>query len=156
MSRLRDWWRARNDREQRMLAAMAVAIGVFVYWIGLWRPLDHARDRMQLHYAGAALAHLETTRDLALLADSRGVTPPAGEGYLPAIRAAASAHGVDPGRETEGTRGGPAFEIGRVAPAAFFAWLDALQAEHGILPDSLHVELRDDLLQARVEFPPAP
>ena len=156
MNRLRDWWRARNDREQRMLIVMAVAIGAFIYWIGLWRPLDHARDRMKARYAGAAQAHLETRRGLALLSTTRGVTPPAGEAYLQAIRATAGGHGVDPGRETEGTRGGPAFEIERVAPAAFFAWLDALQSEHGIAPDSLHVELRDGLLQARVEFPPAP
>lgn len=150
MNALRHWWMQRNERERRMLLVMAVAIGAFVYWLGLLRPLEQARLHAEQRYLDAARAHLESGAAVAEL-DAAGMR--GNSGLAQDLAANARAAGLDDVRK-EGEAGGPvAIVIDRASPQTLFAWLDALRQQHGIVPTTVHLEARDGAVQARLEFP---
>ena len=45
------WWRKREPREQQLLAAMAVMLVIFIFWYGIWQPLQQATVRAETRLA---------------------------------------------------------------------------------------------------------
>ena len=155
MTRVRQWWQARNRREQRMLAVMLVAIAAFVYAFGMWRPLSRLRDGARARYLLAAAAHLRN--DAALRSLAGAVATPAGdhEARLQRLRDSAARAGIEISRHGGDAAGGPSVTIARVTPAQLWGWLDRLREDDALVPLTLHVERRDGALEAQLQFPPA-
>lgn len=52
------WWRKREPREQQLLAVMSVLVVIFIFWYGIWQPLQQATVRAETQLA----AQQETLR----------------------------------------------------------------------------------------------
>lgn len=52
------WWRKREPREQQLLAVMLVLSLIFIFWYGIWQPLQQATERAENRLA----AQQETLR----------------------------------------------------------------------------------------------
>lgn len=145
-----EWWRARDRREQWMLATMFVMLAAFIYWYGLLAPLRHLRASAQDGYDRAA-ADVLVTR--ALAAELRGVRARRvdGPGREALLESAAEA-GIAISRQRGDAAGALSLGIDSVRAGPLFAWLTALRQTHGIAPQTLHVEKRDGALQVEVSF----
>lgn len=132
------WWSGRTLRERRLLLVMiglllatAVSLGV-VRPVLAWRAA--AADR-----AAAASADLAEVRVAAAAfqpARTSGGAPV--EGLEPLLRRTAAAGGVDVVTVMSAS-GQLGFQLSRVSSAPLFAWLSALESDHGLTICSLGV-----------------
>lgn len=147
------WWRARDRREQRMLAAMVALLTAFGYWYGVIVPLQHLRETTRGEY-------LQTVREVRSMAADleriitlrRSATRPGDAASLRRIvLATAGEAGLAISRQRED---GAAFEIGidSTATAQVLAWLDLLRQRHGVAPQELQIERHNGDVRVRARF----
>ena len=69
------WWKKREPREQQLLTIMAVLLGVFLVWYGVWQPLHTATVRGETRLANQqeTLRHVIATT--AQIEQLRNVQP---------------------------------------------------------------------------------
>lgn len=147
MDRVRHWWSGRSRREQGLLAMLALIVALAVGWYGVVIPITSWRDAAAARHAAAASDH-------AMVVSALGQG--GGPGTAPAelerrVRAAAEPHAlVLEAVEPDGDDG-VTVAIDSVASAQLFAWISALEGEHGlVIRDFTVLENADATLQAQL------
>ncbi|NBO17716.1 MAG: type II secretion system protein M [Proteobacteria bacterium] len=132
------WFHARQPREQKALRLLAYFLAGALLWQGAWVPARDIRNRSQSQYL-AALADLEWMR--AHAADAQKPASGDAEGsVLTLVAAAAKKHGVIVQHAEPAQDGSLRVTLEGVSFARLLAWLQALQAEHGIRTDYAALE----------------
>lgn len=152
-NRLRDRWDTFAPRERAMLAVMAIAIAIFVLWLGVLRPLQARADAAAREHQRAAADHAELAASVGAIQETRAdqPVPPAGDAFTRTVLDAAAAAQVPVTRQRN-DGGLLVIGIDAVAAPALFGWLDGLRSGHGIAPASLDVGKRNGALQVEVAF----
>lgn len=146
------WWGGRTRREQQMLIGMMLALGLFLGWLLLVRPLYQWREDAERR---RAVAESDWSAVQRFAADQAGPAPHDGQAPMAladieqVARQGAEAVGlamtlsVDDG-------GGMAFSAPGATSAQLLGWLATLQAEHGVEAPILSVtENADATLNAQ-------
>lgn len=131
---LKSWWRERTEREQRLLAVMAVLFAIVVGWLGVIRPISISKAEARERYARAivALADLQELRMQAQRAEKRPALP-LDETLAPFVTRSAAEAGLTLERlDAEGPQE-VKLNIAAVRPAAFFGWAQRLEVRHGLV-----------------------
>ena len=132
------WWSARTVREQRMLLVMVGLLTAVAIWLGLVQPVLGWRAAAADRAEAAAVTLAEVRAAVASFGPPRpGASPPA-EGLEPLIRRTAGAAGLDVVTVMSAS-GQLGFQLSSVGSAPLFAWLAALETEHGLSICSLGV-----------------
>lgn len=135
---LTSWWRERSEREQRLLATMAVLFIVVVGWMGILRPVAAAKAETRERHARAVVA-LAEVRELRLQSERAAKRPslPLDESLAPFLTRSAAEAGMTVERvEAEGAHQAK-LNIAAVRPAAFFGWVQRLEVRHGLAVQQL-------------------
>lgn len=136
-----DWWRGRAVREQRLLLAMFALLTVTILWLGIYQPmqdaLSNARERQQ-----QAVIWLGEIRAGATAV--RGIKAAGLPGPLLAVvsQSASEAGFANAAIAPQGDRR-VTVSIASARPAAFFAWIAALEAR-GIVVERLAARANSD------------
>jgi general secretion pathway protein M len=69
---LREWWEAREAREQRVLAVGGGVVALVLGWALVWHPLAAARDSLQARVAAQRLDYAEMREAAARAGTLRG------------------------------------------------------------------------------------
>lgn len=133
------WWDGRTVRERRLLMVLAALFAAVLAWLLVVRPV-------QAWQVGAADRRVEAERTLAevraglrIVAPSSSPTAAASaEGLEPLVRRTAEAAGLMVAT-TMSPGGGLGIQMSRAPGRETFAWLEALEADHGIRICSLGV-----------------
>lgn len=132
------WWSGRTLRERRMLMVMAGLLLATVVWLGVVRPVlawrAAAADRAQ----AAAVTLAEVRAAVASFGPARPAASPPAEGLEPLIRRTAEAAGLDVVTVMSGS-GRLGFQLSSVGSGPLFAWLAAVESDHGLTICSLGV-----------------
>ncbi|MGF1549119.1 MAG: type II secretion system protein GspM [Sphingomonadaceae bacterium] len=126
---LRQWWKARSVREQRLLLALGlVALVVFV-WLLVVRPLGDALSGARERHGEAVLALAEARARAALIAEAEsGATAPLGMPLDAMLNQSALEAGFTGTRvEREGAARATVV-IPAARPQAAFGWLSRMAA----------------------------
>ncbi|MGE0179829.1 MAG: type II secretion system protein GspM [Sphingomonas sp.] len=136
------WWRARSEREQRLLIVMAALALLVLGWLLVVRPLGDAFDRARERHGAAVVA----------LAEARARTDPGGGGRaagpppLP-LDALVSRTAAEAGFSTARVTGGGAatarLTLDAARPQALFGWLARLEAQ-GVTIERLRARANPD------------
>jgi general secretion pathway protein M len=152
LTRLRDQWAARSQREQLMLAAMAAVLILIGGWYGVAVPLGKAAEASEqsARIAAGRLAQLETA------ARSGNVSPGAlaAEARQPlqgVVDAAAQASGVTIDRRREEEDGRLTVWVAGLDPATLMTWLTTLARVHGVAVTEVTASrIEGGLLEAQI------
>lgn len=125
------WWRERSEREQVMLAVMAMLAALVFGWLLVVRPLDAALANARAEQ-DAAITRLERVKTAAAALDEAG-TPIDGSPHALIARSAAAA-GFVPTRLDPGANGAVMLGLSSAKAVALSKWLKSLEAE------GVHVE----------------
>ena len=129
---LAQWWDGRTVRERRMLTVMLMIAAAVLIWLALVRPAwswrEHAAYRRHRAAAEAqavqvALGRLASTGTAARSAPI--------EGLEPLVRRAAGAAGLQATLAMDAD-GGLGFSVAQAGSREGFAWLAALESDHGV------------------------
>lgn len=138
LARAHGWWDGRTVRERRLLIVMAVLVAAVLVWLLVVRPV-------QAWQVGAADRRLEAEQTLAevrdglrIIAPSATVAPASTEGLEPLVRRTAEAAGLTV-VTTMAPGGGLGIQMSQAPGRETFAWLAALEADHGVKVCSLGV-----------------
>ena len=138
LARAHGWWDGRTARERRLLTVMAVLVAAVLVWLLVVRPV-------QAWQAGAADRRFQAEQTLAEVRGLRIVAPSAAapawattEGLEPLVRRTAEAAGLTV-VTTMARGGGLGIQMSQAPGRETFAWLAALEADHGIKVCSLGV-----------------
>lgn len=139
LARAHGWWDGRTVRERRLLAAMVVLVAAVLVWLLVVRPV-------QAWQVGAADRRLEAEQSLTeVRAGLRIVAPSAAapasattEGLEPLVRRTAEAAGLTV-VTTMAPGGGLGIQMSQAPGRETFAWLAALETDHGVKVCSLGV-----------------
>jgi general secretion pathway protein M len=136
VSALKQWWRGRTLREQRLLLAMSVLFAIVLLWLLIVRPVGDALSRARERHADAAQALAEARAQAALIRQLERSAPAAlAEPVDALISRSATEAGFPIGRlERQGNRA--AMVLPSVRPQAFFGWLGQMEAR-GLIVERL-------------------
>lgn len=148
------WWRARSERERRLLLAAGALALLVLAWFALIRPLANARASAETRLRAAATELARARADAASLKQAAGVAvanpaPAPLAGFL--IQSAGeqgftnlAATGDRPERAT--------VNIPQVRPAAFFGWIGQLETR-GVTVVTLNARANaDQTIAVRAEL----
>lgn len=137
MTNFNAWWRERSEREQRLLAAMAVLLVLVVGWLGVIRPIAIAKAEARERHARAVVALAEVRGLRAQAQGTRRPTLPLDETLAPFLARSAADAGLTLERlEAEGAHQAR-INIAAVRPTAFFGWAQRLEVRHGLVVQQL-------------------
>lgn len=158
MNWAREYWGRFNRRERIMVAAMVVAVALFVLAYGVVLPLHGAREAARERHARAATELLEVEAAARTLEAARRRHPDAliGDAFVAAVLDTAGVAGVSVSRRDIAPDGAVAIGIDAVGAPSLLAWLDALRNRHGIAPQQLRIDKRDGRLRVDAIFAPPP
>ncbi|HUS24067.1 MAG TPA: type II secretion system protein M [Candidatus Binatia bacterium] len=155
LARMRAWWTALAEREQRIVGAGAVAGALLLAWAGLWEPLRHWHGKRveALDHARAVATRLE-----AAAADPRARGAPAaslgGLSLMAAVDQSARAASLGKAPTRIQPDGDQLVKIwlDDVSFDGLVRWLRDLQLRYGVRVDTLEVERRSGagLVSARL------
>lgn len=151
---IRDWWQARDRREQWMLGAMFAMLGAFVLWYGVVTQLQRARATAQAHYDRAAndlIAVEANVREIEALL-LRQPARPHGDAFARTVLDSAKAAGVPVSRQRTDIDGALTVGIDAVQASALFGWLDELRRQHGIAPQTITIAEANGRLRVELTF----
>ena len=154
LAELHQAWDGRTQREQRMLALMALLLAAAFLWLAVLRPLTGWREEAARDRARAETELAEVRTDLNRLPSRAvgGARTVDAQGLEPVLRQTAEAAGLEltTGMDPSGRLG---FRATNAPSAALFGWLAALETAHGLQPASLSVvENADASLQVEGAF----
>ncbi len=133
MDALRDWFRKFTAREQAYLLAAAVAILLYVLFMGIWRPLAEMRDEMERRNA-ATEATLSRVQVLAgELRQLKAAGVPAGNRNINQLINRSTADlGIRPSRISPNSRGETQIRFENVGFAELMHWLHRMEYGEGV------------------------
>lgn len=132
------WWSGRTLRERRMLMVMVVLLLATLVSLGVVRPVLAWRASAADRARAAAVTLAEVRVAVASFGPARTAVPLPAGGLEPLIRRTAESAGVEvvTAMSASGQLG---FQLSRVASGPLFAWLSALETDHGLTICSLGV-----------------
>ena len=139
LARAHGWWDGLSLRERRLLALMAVLAAAVLVWLLVVRPV-------QAWQVGAADRRFEAEQTLSevraglriVAPSAASATPASTEGLEPLVRRTAEAAGLTV-VTTMAPGGGLGIQMSQAPGRETFAWLAALEADHGVKVCSLGV-----------------
>lgn len=143
MTALRSWWTGRSVREQRMLLVLAALLAVTVAWFGVVGPLDRALADARERHGRAVIAHAAVAADAAALGAVDGATAATGS-IEERVQRSATEAGFGIARAEPGGQGQVALTFDAVRAAPFFAWVDRLGREGGLVVDAVDARANSD------------
>ena len=155
----RQWWQAREAREQRVLGLGAAAVAVLLGWALAWHPLAAARDALRTRVAAQRADLVRMQADGARVAalrsqGARAKVERQGKSLL--ALADASARGVQLGNALKRVEPlGPKSVRVSLEAASFDAvadWLDGLARDFGVIATDFSADRVEgvDLVNARI------
>lgn len=133
------WWQERSEREQVMLAIMAVLAVLVFGWLLVVRPLGAALDNARAEQ-DAAIARLERVRAGAAMLDEAAA--PTGSAHALIARSAAEA-GFVPTRLDPGSNGAVMLGLSSAKAVALSKWLKTLE-EQGVHVEQITIRPNSD------------
>lgn len=139
LSRAHGWWDGRTVRERRLLAVMAVLVGAVLIWLLVVRPVQAWQVAAADRRFEAEQTLSEVQAGLRLIAPTPSAAAAAStEGLEPLVRRTAEAAGLTV-VTTMASGGGLGIQMSQAPGRETFAWLAALEADHGVKVCSLGV-----------------
>ena len=139
------WWRDRSRREQVLLAIMLVLAAMTFAWLLIVHPLGDALASARERHERAVVALAEARSQADIIAQLEGQKAPPLEGTLDALVSASAAEaGFALSRITPDGDSRVAIAMSAVKPQAFFAWLDRLEHERGLVVERLNATSNSD------------
>lgn len=138
LARAHGWWDGRTVRERRMLRVMAVLVAAVLAWLLVVRPVQAWQAGASDRRVEAEQALAEVRAGLRVIAPSSTSAPASIEGLEPLVRRTAEAAGLTV-VTTMAPGGGLGIQMSQAPGRETFAWLAALETDHGIKVCSLGV-----------------
>ena len=145
MGRTGLWWRERSRRERLLLAIMlGLALVTFV-WLLVIRPLGDALASARERHAQAVVALAEARAQADIIARLEGQRTRPLDGTLDALISASAAEaGFALSRITPDGDARVSLAMSAVKPQAFFAWLDRLESDRGLVVEKMNATSNSD------------
>lgn len=132
LARAHGWWDGRTVRERRLLAVMAVLVAAVLIWLLVVRPVQAWQVAAADRRFEAEQTLTEVRAGLRIVAPSSApATPASTEGLEPLVRRTAEAAGLVV-VTTMAPSGGLGIQMSQAPGRETFAWLAALEVDHGI------------------------
>lgn len=132
------WWGGRTAREHHLLMVMIGLLTATIVWLGVVRPVLDWRAGAADRARAAAVTLAEVRASVAALGPARlAPVAPAG-GLEPLIRRTAEAAGLEVVTVMSAS-GQLGFQLSSAGSGPLFAWLGALESDHGLSICSLGV-----------------
>lgn len=139
LARAHGWWDGRTVRERRLLAVMLALVAAVLVWLLVVRPVQAWQVAAADRRVEAETTLAEVRAGLRVIAPSDTAAAPANaEGLEPLVRRTAEAAGLTV-VTTMAPGGGLGIQMSQAPGRQTFAWLAALEADHGIKVCSLGV-----------------
>lgn len=139
LARAHGWWDGRTVRERRLLGVMFALVGAVLVWLLVVRPVQAWQVAAADRRVEAETTLAEVRAGLRVIAPSATTAAPANaEGLEPLVRRTAEAAGLTV-VTTMAPGGGLGIQMSQAPGRETFAWLAALEADHGIKVCSLGV-----------------
>jgi len=139
LARAHGWWDGRTVRERRLLGVMFALVAAVLIWLLVVRPVQAWQVAAADRRVEAETTLTEVRAGLRVIAPSATTTAPANaEGLEPLVRRTAEAAGLTV-VTTMAPGGGLGIQMSQAPGRETFAWLAALEADHGIKVCSLGV-----------------
>jgi general secretion pathway protein M len=132
------WWDGRTVRERRMLMVMAALVAAVLAWLLVVRPVQAWQAAASDRRVEAEQTLAEVRAGLRVIAPSSAPAPTSTEGLEPLVRRTAEAAGLTV-VTTMAPGGGLGIQMSQAPGRETFAWLAALETDHGIKVCSLGV-----------------
>jgi general secretion pathway protein M len=139
------WWRTRTLREQRLLIAMVSLVVVVFLWLLVIRPINDSLSEARERHGAAVLALAEARAQAAAIGTLQQQRPAALGAPLDAIlNQSATEAGFPVARvEREGVNQAT-LVIDSVRPQAFFAWVERMEEDRGLIVERLSARTNSD------------
>lgn len=139
IARAHGWWDGRTVRERRLLAVMFALVAAVLVWLLVVRPVQAWQVGAADRRAEAETTLAEVRAGLRVIAPASAPTAASNaEGLEPLVRRTAEAAGLTV-VTTMAPGGGLGIQMSQAPGRQTFAWLAALEADHGIKVCSLGV-----------------
>lgn len=151
---LRDWWRLRTLREQRLLLAMVALLVVTFAWLVVVRPVDDALADARARHGRAVIAVADArAQGEAIMRLQRAAALPPSLPINIFVSQKAEEAGFAVARlEPEGANQ-VQLAINAVRAQAFFPWVAQLERRHGLIVERLVARTNSDAtLAVQVTF----
>ena len=125
------WWDGRTVRERRLLLVMAVLAAAVLAWLLIVRPVQAWQGDAEDRRVEAEKTLAEVRTGLAVIAPAAASAPVSNEGLEPLVRRTAETAGLNV-VTTMGPSGGLGIQMSQAPGRETFAWLAALEADHGV------------------------
>lgn len=151
---IRTWWKGRTLREQRMLLALALVLGLTLGWLLIVKPLaDMRADVLRRHEAAVAMLAETRARADAISSAAARAVPASTEPIATLVSAAATEAGFTINRLDGAADGSATLTIAAARPQAFFAWVADMEARRGLVVNRLTASINSDqTLSVQVTF----
>jgi general secretion pathway protein M len=142
---LKLWWRTRTLREQRLLLAMSGLAAVVLLWLLVIRPVNDALSEARERHGAAVLALAEARAQATAIGTLQERRPASLGAPLDAIlNQSATEAGFPVARvEREGINQAT-LVIESVRPQAFFAWVNRMEEDQGLIVERLSARTNSD------------
>lgn len=137
-ARAHGWWDGRTVRERRLLMVMATLVAAVLAWLVVVRPVQAWQTDAAYRRVEAEATLAEVRSGLRIVAPSSAPAAASTEGLEPLVRRTAEAAGLAV-VTTMAAGGGLGIQMSQTPGRETFAWLAALEADHGIKVCSLGV-----------------
>lgn len=141
---LQQWWSARSNREQKMLAAMMAVICLFLLWFGVWQPLANGLRSAHSRF-DRAVVDLATVKEKATALKTLRARPvqPLGVPLTSFVSQSASDAGFTLSRAEPSGTDSVAIAIVSAKSPALMAWLSTLEVR-GIFVSEISIRPNSD------------
>jgi general secretion pathway protein M len=142
---LRNWWRTRSLREQRLILAAGALLAIVLLWLLIVRPLGDALSRAKERHGEAAQALAEARSRVALIRQLESRTMAASGLPLELLISQAATEAGFPVTRVQSE--GPSvatFVSNSVRPQAFFTWVGQMERTRGLAVERLSATTNSD------------
>jgi general secretion pathway protein M len=142
---LKLWWRTRTLREQRLLIAMFALLALVFLWLLVIRPISDRLSEARERHGAAVLALAEARAQATLIGRLQQQRPASLGAPLDTILNQSAAEAGFPVTrvEREGVNQA-SLVIESVRPQAFFAWVNRMEDERGLIVERLSARTNGD------------
>ena len=140
IEQLKNWYRERSAREQRLLGVMMALLLAVFGWIAILRPINSGLELSKANHE-LAVERLERVRGDALALESGG--PVVTEAPQTLVSRLAGEAGFSPTRVDPGAEGRVLIALASAKPIALNRWLEALDAQ-GMFVEQISIRPNSD------------
>ncbi|HEY0446639.1 MAG TPA: type II secretion system protein GspM [Allosphingosinicella sp.] len=142
---MRDWWRTRTLREQRLLLAMFGLSAVVLAWLLVIRPLNDALSRARERHGEAVLQLAEARAQVRTVAGlEQSAAPPLTAPLDTLLNQSATEAGFPVARVDREGVNQATLVVPAVRPQAFFGWVGQMEARERLIVERLTATTNSD------------